>query len=167
MTQGHLSSSTRVGYGFLCVGLVLFSGCCSGLTLGLLSLDRVDLEVLVRSGSEAQKRYATAVAPIVAQGHRLLVTLLLLNAAAMARPSARAHAAAARRCGNGEAGGPTQPAPASVTPPAPASPGDAANLPGRAHHAPGRHPHLRRAPRRAARKPVALPPLTPRGRPPQ
>jgi hypothetical protein len=43
--SSELSPSQRVGYSFLCAGLVLFSGLMSGLTLGLLSLDRVDLEV--------------------------------------------------------------------------------------------------------------------------
>jgi hypothetical protein len=41
----HLSPSQVVGYSFLCSALVLFSGLMSGLTLGLLSLDAVDLEV--------------------------------------------------------------------------------------------------------------------------
>lgn len=40
-----LTASQRAGYSVLCTGLVLFSGLMSGLTLGLLSLDRVDLEV--------------------------------------------------------------------------------------------------------------------------
>jgi len=43
--KGHsLPTSQKIGYGFLCAGLVLFSGLMSGLTLGLLSLDRVELE---------------------------------------------------------------------------------------------------------------------------
>ena len=43
-----LSASTKIGYSFLCVALVLFAGLMSGLTLGLLSLDRVELEVRAR-----------------------------------------------------------------------------------------------------------------------
>ena len=39
-----LDTSTKIGYSFLCVALVLFAGLMSGLTLGLLSLDRVELE---------------------------------------------------------------------------------------------------------------------------
>ena len=39
-----LDASTKIGYSFLCVALVLFAGLMSGLTLGLLSLDRVELE---------------------------------------------------------------------------------------------------------------------------
>lgn len=59
-----LTASERVGYSFLCAGLVAFSGICSGLTLGLLSLDHVDLEVLRRSGTPTQKIQAAGVAPV-------------------------------------------------------------------------------------------------------
>ena len=59
------------------------SGCMSGLTLGLLSLDIVELEVLKRSGSDQEKRCAQKIIPIVKNAHYLLVTLLLCNAAAM------------------------------------------------------------------------------------
>ncbi|KAG1658546.1 hypothetical protein FOA52_004573 [Chlamydomonas sp. UWO 241] len=63
--------------------LVLFAGCMSGLTLGLLSMDLVDLEVLKRSGREHEKAYAENILPIVKNAHYLLVTLLLCNAMAM------------------------------------------------------------------------------------
>lgn len=155
-----LSPSTKLGYAFLCVALVLFAGLMSGLTLGLLSLDRVELEVrgreaavacameraaaasvwqarqrglsgaaprvlqvLLRSGTSEQKRQAATVIPVrrprraglqrpcrgrctrravafgfdaacatqlVKKGHQLLVTLLLMNAAAMEVRRARA-----------------------------------------------------------------------------
>lgn len=62
-----LSSSEKVGYAILCAGLVAFSGICSGLTLGLLSLDHVDLEVLRRSGTPTQKIQAAGVAPVRAR----------------------------------------------------------------------------------------------------
>lgn len=42
----------------LCVALVLFAGLMSGLTLGLLGMDVIDLEVLKRSGSAKEKRRA-------------------------------------------------------------------------------------------------------------
>ena len=64
-------------------GLILAEGCMSGLTLGLLSLDIVELEVLKRSGSDQEKRCAQQIIPIVKNAHYLLVTLLLCNAAAM------------------------------------------------------------------------------------
>lgn len=48
----------NVWYIVLSVALVLFAGCMSGLTLGLLQLDIVDLEVLRRSGTAQERRYA-------------------------------------------------------------------------------------------------------------
>ncbi|CAM6100624.1 unnamed protein product [Calypogeia fissa] len=63
--------------------LVIFAGLMSGLTLGLMSLDAVDLEVLQRSGTPSEKKQAAAIAPVVQKQHQLLVTLLLCNAAAM------------------------------------------------------------------------------------
>lgn len=70
-------------YILISICLVLLAGMMSGLTLGLLSLDSVDMEVLRRSGTEKEKYYATRIEPIIANTHLLLVTLLLTNAAAM------------------------------------------------------------------------------------
>ncbi|XP_043723299.1 DUF21 domain-containing protein At4g14240-like isoform X1 [Telopea speciosissima] len=63
--------------------LVLFAGIMSGLTLGLMSLGLVDLEILQRSGTPAEKKQAAAILPVVQKQHQLLVTLLLCNACAM------------------------------------------------------------------------------------
>ncbi|KDP40097.1 hypothetical protein JCGZ_02095 [Jatropha curcas] len=63
--------------------LVLFAGIMSGLTLGLMSLGLVELEILQRSGTSAEKKQAAAILPVVQKQHQLLVTLLLCNAAAM------------------------------------------------------------------------------------
>ncbi|KAK4797749.1 hypothetical protein SAY86_030075 [Trapa natans] len=63
--------------------LVLFAGIMSGLTLGLMSLGLVDLEILQRSGTPAEKKQAAAIFPVVQKQHQLLVTLLLCNAASM------------------------------------------------------------------------------------
>ncbi|KAL9325497.1 hypothetical protein ACSQ67_006142 [Phaseolus vulgaris] len=63
--------------------LVLFAGIMSGLTLGLMSLGLVDLEILERSGSPAEKAQAAIILPVVKKQHQLLVTLLLCNAVAM------------------------------------------------------------------------------------
>nr|CAB3497222.1 unnamed protein product [Digitaria exilis] len=38
-----------------CVGLVMFAGLMSGLTLGLMSLSLVDLEVLAKAGTPKDK----------------------------------------------------------------------------------------------------------------
>lgn len=60
-----------------------FSGLMSGLTLGLLSLDKVSLEVLSRGGKPRQQKYAKRILMLVRRHHLLLVTLLISNAAAV------------------------------------------------------------------------------------
>ncbi|XP_006814874.2 LOW QUALITY PROTEIN: uncharacterized protein LOC100379052 [Saccoglossus kowalevskii] len=65
------------------VGLVLFAGLMSGLTMGLLSLDVMSLKVLKEGGKPKEKKYAARILPIVKRHHLLLVTLLLANAAAV------------------------------------------------------------------------------------
>ena len=54
----------------------------SGLTLGLMSLDKVDLEILRRSGTAKQQKCADKILPVISNPHRLLVTLLVCNAVA-------------------------------------------------------------------------------------
>ncbi|KAG6373622.1 hypothetical protein JVT61DRAFT_6283 [Boletus reticuloceps] len=59
--------------------LVLLSGVFAGLTLGYMSLDETQLNVLSISGTPQQKLYAAKIKPIRKNGHLLLVTLLLAN----------------------------------------------------------------------------------------
>ncbi|KAI0364646.1 DUF21-domain-containing protein [Pilatotrama ljubarskyi] len=59
--------------------LVLLSGLFAGLTLGYMSLDETQLNVLSISGTPKQKLYANKIKPIRKNGHLLLVTLLLAN----------------------------------------------------------------------------------------
>ncbi|PWA65078.1 hypothetical protein CTI12_AA337560 [Artemisia annua] len=63
--------------------LVLFAGLMSGLTLGLMSMSLVDLEVLAKSGTPNDRKYAEKILPVVKRQHLLLCTLLICNAAAM------------------------------------------------------------------------------------
>ncbi|GAX85308.1 hypothetical protein CEUSTIGMA_g12725.t1 [Chlamydomonas eustigma] len=77
------SNETNYVYLVISILLVLGSGCMSGLTLGLLSLDPVDIEVLKRSGTPTEKRNAESIVPVIRDTHWLLVTLLLCNAACM------------------------------------------------------------------------------------
>ncbi|XBH82482.1 hypothetical protein VPH35_071123 [Triticum aestivum] len=65
------------------VVLVLFAGLMSGLTLGLMSLSLVDLEVLAKSGTDKDRKYAAKILPVVKNQHLLLCTLLICNAVAM------------------------------------------------------------------------------------
>ncbi|XP_070033758.1 DUF21 domain-containing protein At4g14240-like isoform X2 [Nicotiana tomentosiformis] len=90
-TRGLNSLEAEIAFGtvtwFVYAGiscfLVLFAGIMSGLTLGLMSLGLVDLEILQRSGTPAEKKQAATILPVVQKQHQLLVTLLLCNAAAM------------------------------------------------------------------------------------
>ncbi|KAF8168916.1 hypothetical protein BJ912DRAFT_1034723 [Pholiota molesta] len=59
--------------------LVLSSGLFAGLTLGYMSLDETQLNVLSISGTPDQRKYANKIKPIRKNGHLLLVTLLLAN----------------------------------------------------------------------------------------
>lgn len=60
---------------------VLLSGAFSGLTLGLLSLDLVDLAVLVESGTPKEVKCAKRILPVRKHGNFLLCTLLVGNTA--------------------------------------------------------------------------------------
>ncbi|KAI7834040.1 hypothetical protein BX661DRAFT_176515 [Kickxella alabastrina] len=63
----------------LCAVLVLVGGLLAGLTLGLMSLDEMNLQILATSGTPKQQQYAKRIQPIRKNGHWLLVTLLLGN----------------------------------------------------------------------------------------
>ncbi|KAL6758137.1 hypothetical protein V8C86DRAFT_2604553 [Haematococcus lacustris] len=66
-----------------CTLCVLLAGFASGLTLGLMSLDATQLEVLRRSGTAQERKHAAKIMPVLKNSHHLLVTLLLVNALAM------------------------------------------------------------------------------------
>jgi metal transporter CNNM len=61
--------------------LVCLSGLFSGLTLGLLSLDKVGLEIVIGSGSAQDSKYAKRIYPLRKRGNLLLCVLLLGNVA--------------------------------------------------------------------------------------
>uniref|UniRef100_A0A7S1B8K4 CNNM transmembrane domain-containing protein n=2 Tax=Corethron hystrix TaxID=216773 RepID=A0A7S1B8K4_9STRA len=58
---------------------VLCAALAAGLTMGMLSLDPLTLRIKIRSGTDAERVAAKALLPLIADHHRLLVTLLLLN----------------------------------------------------------------------------------------
>ncbi|KAK4431426.1 DUF21 domain-containing protein [Sesamum alatum] len=62
--------------------LVLFAGLTSGLSLGLLSHSKVDLEVLVKSGLPKDQKNAAKVLPVVRNECFLLCTLLIAKSLA-------------------------------------------------------------------------------------
>jgi len=62
---------------------VLSAALAAGLTMGLLSLEVLDLKIKeMASSSEEEKKHARILIPLLQDHHRLLVTLLLLNACA-------------------------------------------------------------------------------------
>lgn len=69
----------NLGLSLLCV---LFAALASGLTIGLLSLNTLDLEIKQRVGTTAEQKHATVLLPLLAHRHLLLVTLLLFNSLA-------------------------------------------------------------------------------------
>lgn len=63
----------------LLVALLVFSGMFSGLNLGLMALDPMELRIVQNCGSEKEKRYARKIEPIRRKGNYLLCSLLLGN----------------------------------------------------------------------------------------
>ena len=59
--------------------LLCLSGLFSGLNLGLMSLDQTELQILVKTGSDAEKNNANIILPIRSKGNFLLCTLLFGN----------------------------------------------------------------------------------------
>lgn len=70
-------------YSSISIGLVLFAGCMSGLTVGLMSIDELELKMKLAHGTDEEKSQAFRVLKIIKNHHLLLVTLLIANACAM------------------------------------------------------------------------------------
>lgn len=66
----------------LSLALLVVAGVLSGLSMGLFTLDPMNVEILKRSGPPHVQRQAAAVAPLVKRHHLVLVTMLLIQAAA-------------------------------------------------------------------------------------
>lgn len=64
----------------ICV-LLCLTGLFAGLNLGLMSLDKNELKVIMMKGDENEKRYARTIEPLRRRGNFLLCTILLSNVA--------------------------------------------------------------------------------------
>ncbi|RLN58955.1 hypothetical protein BBJ28_00016459 [Nothophytophthora sp. Chile5] len=65
-----------------CLLLICAAGMMAGLTMGLVSLDMLNVRILEMEGTEQEKKYARKLRPVLERHHLLLVTLLVVNASA-------------------------------------------------------------------------------------
>ena len=63
------------------LALVMLSALFSGLTLGLMSMDKQQLQIIMDSGDPVEREHARIIAPVREDGNLLLCTLLLGNTA--------------------------------------------------------------------------------------
>lgn len=69
-------------YSGIAVALVVFGGLMAGLTVGMMSLDELELEMKLAIGSVEEREMAEQVLPVINRHHLLLVALLVGNTAA-------------------------------------------------------------------------------------
>ncbi|KAK0524002.1 hypothetical protein OC834_005696 [Tilletia horrida] len=74
-----IPTGEKVGFGILMPLLVLLSGLFAGLTLGYMSLDETQLQVLAAQGTPKQRADAAKITSVTKDRHLLLTTLLIAN----------------------------------------------------------------------------------------
>ena len=78
-----LSLGGFITFGAISLFCVLFGGLMSGLTVGLLGIDELELEIKLSNGSTEERANARKILAVINHHHLLLVTLLLANSIAM------------------------------------------------------------------------------------
>jgi Cyclin M transmembrane N-terminal domain len=87
LEQDFASKEAEEWFYFINITMTIFVIMCvaifAGLFVGLMTMDAFQLQITERSSlDEDERKYAATLYPIVADRHRLLVTLLILNALA-------------------------------------------------------------------------------------
>jgi CBS domain containing-hemolysin-like protein len=72
-----------VAYSLSALGLVILAGLMSGLNVGMLSIDELELSQRIASGSDAEKTQARRILRVLSRHHWLLVSTLLGNCIAL------------------------------------------------------------------------------------
>mmetsp|Transcript_7729 Transcript_7729/g.11647 ORF Transcript_7729/g.11647 Transcript_7729/m.11647 type:complete len:508 (+) Transcript_7729:10-1533(+) len=77
-----LTSSEIIYNVVMCLFLITCASIAAGLTMGLVSIDPLEMKIKLRSECEIDREYATKIYPLITKHHQLLVTLLLFNSLA-------------------------------------------------------------------------------------
>ncbi len=77
-----LTTDEYILYSCMSLGMVMVAAVMSGLTVGMMSLDELELEMKLAIGDDKEKSQASRILPVIKKHHLLLVTLVLGNAAA-------------------------------------------------------------------------------------
>ena len=78
-----LSEEERIYFPILCVVLLALSGTCSGLTIGIFSIDLIDMQVLKNTGDPTGRKRGRRLVPLLENANQTLVTLLVANTMCM------------------------------------------------------------------------------------
>jgi len=80
--ESKLNASQTFMNIFMALVCVCVAALAAGLTMGMVSIEPLQLLIKMRVGTPLEKKHANALLPLVQQHHRLLVTLLLCNSLA-------------------------------------------------------------------------------------
>eukprot|EP00672_Neobodo_designis_P027465 CAMPEP_0174845258 /NCGR_PEP_ID=MMETSP1114-20130205/11618_1 /TAXON_ID=312471 /ORGANISM="Neobodo designis, Strain CCAP 1951/1" /LENGTH=413 /DNA_ID=CAMNT_0016079505 /DNA_START=36 /DNA_END=1275 /DNA_ORIENTATION=- len=79
----ELSEAEKIYFPILCAALLALSGTCSGLTIGIFSIDLIDMQVLKNTGDAVGRKRGRRIVPLLENANQTLVTLLVANTMCM------------------------------------------------------------------------------------